>query len=399
MTPTAIALPEPLPSDSEAVVTALESAEIFRSRGDVSETVRWLQRAAELASDAGQDARALAMAQAAAELSRSGMNGDGASADGAGERGLPSERSARVNDIMAELFDEPLAPPIAPKPTAAKRANSVTEPAAPASRRGPPPLPPDPRPPTLAPHTWADELATNKTSSNAFLARPSEPPPTERTPPPSHIDRAAFEVAAPRRLSDAPRQTEIWSPDAILANEDRERRTLSAADAATRPHSDALEPAPATTTNEILPPAPDSALNAMRQPSLSSLDVDWDTVDSSEMLDAEDEPPAMLDAKDESPAPLVSTPREAAPNAAEAAAATVNDAPALAPEPETPTAVSLTPLPTQLAELARRGALHVNLWPTTEADVFVMSAIPDPTPPSEDALEGFVIFSEPGAEL
>ena len=45
-----LSVPEPLPNDPEAVVTALETAEIFGKQGDLKEAVRWVRRAAEIAA-------------------------------------------------------------------------------------------------------------------------------------------------------------------------------------------------------------------------------------------------------------------------------------------------------------------------------------------------------------
>ncbi len=63
-----LTVPEPLPDDAEAVVTALETADIFGKQGDVKEAVRWVRRAAELAGDQGNDMRALTLARAVADL-------------------------------------------------------------------------------------------------------------------------------------------------------------------------------------------------------------------------------------------------------------------------------------------------------------------------------------------
>jgi hypothetical protein len=63
-----LTVPEPLPDDPEAVVTALETAEIFGKQGDVKEAVRWVRRAAEIAGDEGNDLRALNLARAVADI-------------------------------------------------------------------------------------------------------------------------------------------------------------------------------------------------------------------------------------------------------------------------------------------------------------------------------------------
>src|SRR5687768_13961178 len=64
----AIDIPQPLSADTETVITALETAELFGSKGDAQEAVRWLRRAAESAGEAGDDERALALSRRAADL-------------------------------------------------------------------------------------------------------------------------------------------------------------------------------------------------------------------------------------------------------------------------------------------------------------------------------------------
>lgn len=63
-----IDIPSPSRADTETVSTALETAAIFRSKGDGREAMRWLQRAAESAGAAGDDQRALSLSRVAAEL-------------------------------------------------------------------------------------------------------------------------------------------------------------------------------------------------------------------------------------------------------------------------------------------------------------------------------------------
>ena len=61
-------VPEPEASDAEDVVWALQTAATMWSRGDSDGTIRWLRKAAESASDAGDDMRALTLAKKAADL-------------------------------------------------------------------------------------------------------------------------------------------------------------------------------------------------------------------------------------------------------------------------------------------------------------------------------------------
>ncbi|MEY4548135.1 MAG: hypothetical protein RL685_4330 [Pseudomonadota bacterium] len=61
-------LPQAESADTDAVQMALQAAHTLWSRGDASESLRWLKRAAESASDEGADLRSLQLAKAAAEL-------------------------------------------------------------------------------------------------------------------------------------------------------------------------------------------------------------------------------------------------------------------------------------------------------------------------------------------
>lgn len=63
-----LAFPAPDPSDTEDVAWTLQTAGTMWARGDAHEAVRWLRRAAEAASDAGNDERALSLARSAADL-------------------------------------------------------------------------------------------------------------------------------------------------------------------------------------------------------------------------------------------------------------------------------------------------------------------------------------------
>lgn len=63
-----LSVPDPHPNDPEGVVSALETAAIFGTQGDVKEAVRWVRKAAEIAGDEGNDERALTLARAIADL-------------------------------------------------------------------------------------------------------------------------------------------------------------------------------------------------------------------------------------------------------------------------------------------------------------------------------------------
>lgn len=64
----AIDIPSPSGADNETVSTALETAALFRSKGDGQEAMRWLRRAAESAGEAGDDERALSLSRVVADL-------------------------------------------------------------------------------------------------------------------------------------------------------------------------------------------------------------------------------------------------------------------------------------------------------------------------------------------
>ena len=61
-------VPEAKPEDPEDVSWALSTAEAMWARGDHAEGIKWVRRAAEAASEAEKDLRALELAKAAADL-------------------------------------------------------------------------------------------------------------------------------------------------------------------------------------------------------------------------------------------------------------------------------------------------------------------------------------------
>jgi len=122
--PYEIAIPDPSPADAENVVTALETAAVFRSRGDGYEAIRWLRRAAESAGEAGDDERALALSRSVADLSEE----------------LDSEMT-RVGAPLrhAPPISQP-SPPPPPPPLPPPSARIASSPSA-SSQLGPPPPP------------------------------------------------------------------------------------------------------------------------------------------------------------------------------------------------------------------------------------------------------------------
>ena len=79
-------VPDAKPDDPEDVSWALSTAEAMWARGDHSEGIKWVRRAAEAASEAEKDMRAVELAKAAADLQ--GMISRMSVADKGSERNL-----------------------------------------------------------------------------------------------------------------------------------------------------------------------------------------------------------------------------------------------------------------------------------------------------------------------
>jgi hypothetical protein len=148
----AIDIPRPLSADTETVATALETAELFRARGDTLEAVRWLRRAAESAGEAGDDERALALSRTAADLH-----------DALDAKPAPASVT-RLSAAPASV-PRPSAPSSAPPPTSARSAT-------------PPPLPSSHQPPSVV--TSAPPVVTSAPPvvTSAPPVTPSAPPVT-----------------------------------------------------------------------------------------------------------------------------------------------------------------------------------------------------------------------------
>jgi len=94
-------LPQAEIADPDGVQVALRAAQTLWSRGDTTESLRWLRRAAESASDEGADLRSLQLAKAAAEL-RAKLFGtsDPPSADSV--RAVPTDVSGLHTPVPAD---------------------------------------------------------------------------------------------------------------------------------------------------------------------------------------------------------------------------------------------------------------------------------------------------------
>lgn len=402
MTARGNAVPEPQSGDSDGVSTALESAEIFRARGDLHEAARWLRRGAEIAGDEGNDQRALALAQAAVNLGDSGSAA--AEADGADEA-----VHAPSDDVMAELFDQPL------PPTFQKKAHE------PAPAVAAPPIPPAaalpsiPEPPSLLdaaaevvakPAAVAPEAAAAPALPRPAIAQ-SEPPrdpapsslpvgpplrpsgivsvtasPPAPLPPEADLRAAAvpeFDDNTPATVPQTDtghlKRTAIWADQAAFAQamleepsapvrqpEEPNRTWEDQTESESTSAKWAAASAPGVPLRSEPPPKPP------RAPTVSKLDIEWDA---------------------QSAGRVEGTPLAAAPTAAVASHAALALAPAAAPAPRVARAIAPT----------TRRALRGTLQATTEDGVFVFVPLAAQQKPELHTHEALVVLVVPSANL
>jgi len=100
-------LPQADSADTDAVQMALQAAHTLWSRGDTTESLRWLKRAAESASDEGADLRSLQLAKAAAEL-RAKLFPTPSDSPPAPAR-VPTQRDLNARDLNARDLNAPSA--------------------------------------------------------------------------------------------------------------------------------------------------------------------------------------------------------------------------------------------------------------------------------------------------
>lgn len=137
-------IPTPRLDDDEDVHWALSTASALWGRGERTEALKWLRRAAEQASDVNADVRALELFKAAAEVAN------------------------RVSST----------PPLAPA-SAPAEATSRPPPAPPARKPGPPPVPP-PRPGSVFPPPPIAAASSMPTTTPVPTRPPSVPAPPPR---------------------------------------------------------------------------------------------------------------------------------------------------------------------------------------------------------------------------
>ena len=192
------------PNDSDDVALALETAEALWNKGDPSEAMRWLRRAAEAAGDSGDDLRAVVLAKAVAELNTSGAENVPKQIK---PPPLPPQAShGKTNGAVMDA-DYPLglkgglkgvskAPPAPPS----TRKGLPSKPSAPPSARPqaaaktlhPPPTPPGK---AAAKAHQADEAPASSRSLAPMSSRPESRPSKTRV---VHESAHAHEAAHPR---------------------------------------------------------------------------------------------------------------------------------------------------------------------------------------------------------
>jgi hypothetical protein len=212
----AIEIPTPTATDSESVVTALETAAVFQAKGDMPEAIRWLQRAAESAGDAGDDERTLSLARTAAELSRAiasnASNSQPPAASSPSQpRGLPKP-PPRVSSLRPPAEDDSAATPSRrPEP-----GRSVPAPQPPSHRPLPPSTtrsqPSSPTRPSVTPE--ASTPSRPAASSLRPSLNPPEKPRSSVTPPPPAVDATTKpSTGLTPRLRPTARVSVVPSPD------------------------------------------------------------------------------------------------------------------------------------------------------------------------------------------
>jgi len=185
----------PEPGDNEDVVSALETADIFWTKGDTDEALRWLKRAAETASDAGNDMRALAIARSAADLKAVPAAAMAAEAPKMSRPPPPSamarQAPAGASPPSAASGDgarshAPGAAQKMPPPLPPSKARESGMPPAPSARpaTSPPPAPSASAPMAPSRSASTDRMAavTAEARTVATPARPSTPSPASEAP-------------------------------------------------------------------------------------------------------------------------------------------------------------------------------------------------------------------------
>jgi hypothetical protein len=267
-------VPEPKPEDPEDVSWALSTAEAMWARGDHAEGIKWVRRAAEAASEAESDARALELAKAAADLAS-----------------LIAKRASRASIDIEEIepmsepapAQPPPAPPakpappkpgpsMSPKPAGAAR--PVSKPPAPLPSKTSQP-PPAPGRASQSPKPAAKPLGTNTTKPASIP--PGRSGPESRSRKGSRKSRENLETEARAALhaaETAPQPVvDAKTAEKILPADTAETKTVDVPVVERKRQED---PTLLAHVNDIRPPS-------------KSVD-EWD-VDSTQNLTGDDFPP------------------------------------------------------------------------------------------------------------
>jgi len=162
----------PNPDDNEDVVSALETADIFWTKGDSEEALRWLKRAAETSSDAGNDMRALALARGAADL-KSGPSSTAVNPTAE----PPSLRKSQLPTPPSSAAKQPPPPPSSVASGAEPSSRAQTSGA---STKSPPPLPPSKTRESLVPGAQSRAPSPHAAPSGPASLTPAKSSSTDR---------------------------------------------------------------------------------------------------------------------------------------------------------------------------------------------------------------------------
>jgi hypothetical protein len=227
MVPTSAAdgpIPPAKKDDSEDVAWALSTSEAMYARGDRGDALKWLRRAAEAASEAQADDRALELAKAAADLATA----IGPTTSARPPAPPPPPVLSRPAPAPPAASAPPPAPASAPAPplviesaTATARLPALSPTPPRTASTAPPPPASSPAPPTARP---ADLQAAPQRPAFASPLRPGEPRRARRSRPDITIARAADEVTQqvpppglPRAPADPARRRRGSRPPAAEA--------------------------------------------------------------------------------------------------------------------------------------------------------------------------------------
>ncbi len=256
-------IPKPKADDPEDVAWALSTAEAMWNRAENADAIKWIQRAAEAASEAEADDRALELAKAAAELKGLLVKVDGDS---------PTE--------VGPSFAPPPPPPPAAPPSAERSQSQAPAPAVP-SRPPPAPAPmvtqsrPPPAPvvattprapsvsPPRAPSVSPPRAPGSAPASAPASARPAPsspakaPTPARASPPQASLQKVTHSRAGERRR----RSNNALEGDARVARQAEIVSRAGGEQEVTKPHGMPI-PIPKPAARRRSRPAPEEMPDA-----------------------------------------------------------------------------------------------------------------------------------------